>query len=191
MVRIGLSRDLMVPWENPSAKIPISVRPLARNDLEPLLAVAGGASHQELLEVAWRQQYVDRHLDRGWVAIDGRDGTPCYVQWLLGSEQNEFIRDLGTFPLLARDQALLENAYTPVSHRGLGIMSAAMAAIAEQAEGLGARHVLTFVGEDNIASMKGCRRAGFTPYLIHHRVQKWYGLRGSNTFEELAANDER
>jgi hypothetical protein len=47
------------------------------------------------------------------------------------------------------------------------------------------------VGEDNIASMKGCRRAGFTPYLIHQRVQKWYGLRGSNTFEELAANDER
>ena len=72
----------------------------------------------------------------GWVAVGDRDGSPCYVQWLIGPGENA----LRTFSTLAPGEALLENAYTPVSHR-----------------------------------------AGFAPYLVHHRVQRWYGLRESAT----------
>ena len=190
-VRIGLVRDLDVPWERPSAKIPISVRPMVREDLATLLAPPPGSALKEQLEVAWRKEYVDHHLARAWVAVDERDGSPCYVQWLLGASENDFILAQHTFPALEADQALLENAYTAVSHRGLGIMSAAMAAIAERATDLDARYVLTFVGDDNIASLKGCRRAGFAPHLLHHKVQRFYGLRETNTFEILAADDSR
>jgi RimJ/RimL family protein N-acetyltransferase len=84
------------------------------------------------------------------------------VQWLLGVRDNDFIARLGGFPALEADQALLENAYTPPAFRGLGIMPAAMAAIAEHASELGARYVLTFVDQHNIASLKGCQRAGFS-----------------------------
>jgi RimJ/RimL family protein N-acetyltransferase len=48
----------------------------------------------------------------------------------------------------------------------LGIMSAAMALIAERATEVGARHVLTFVDQHNIASLKGCQRAGFHPQRL-------------------------
>ena len=66
--------------------------------------------------------------------------------------KNPLIRTLSGFPNLEPDEALLENAFTPVAYRGHGIMSAAMALIAERAADIGARNVLTFVGTDNIAS---------------------------------------
>jgi RimJ/RimL family protein N-acetyltransferase len=44
-------------------------------------------------------------------------------------------------------------------------MGAAMAQVAERAAELGARWVITFVDEQNEASVKGCLRAGFVPYL--------------------------
>ena len=54
-------------------------------------------------------------------------------------------------------------------------MSAAMALIAGRAAGIGARHVLTVVGLDDIASLKGCRRAGFDPLLLHRSTRLGLG----------------
>jgi RimJ/RimL family protein N-acetyltransferase len=85
----------------------------------------------------------------------------------------------------------LENAFTPADYRGKGIMSAAMSRIAEQAEQYGARYVVTFVGDDNIASLKGCQRAGFAPHLMHFRTRRAFGLLDSNRFETLAEDDPR
>jgi GNAT superfamily N-acetyltransferase len=69
---------------------------------------------------------------------------------------------------LLGDEALLEGAHTPVAYRGKGIMAEAMALIAERARDFGARYVLTFVEHDNVASLKGCKKAGFAPHLIRH-----------------------
>lgn len=123
-----------------------------------------------------------------YVAVDQRDGTPCYVQWLLGPAQNPTIKKLGCFPLLKPDEALLENAYTPVSYRGMGIMAAAMALIAERAAEFGARYVLTFVGVDNIASLKGCERAGFTPFVVRWQQQYCFNLVRRLAFKDLPAD---
>ena len=45
-------------------------------------------------------------------------------------------------------------------------MSAAMSRIAEEAGPLGARYVITFVGTDNPASLRGCEKANFFPYVL-------------------------
>jgi len=45
----------------------------------------------------------------------------------------------GRFPILANDEVLLENAYTPLDYRNKGIMPAAMALVAEKALENGAR----------------------------------------------------
>jgi hypothetical protein len=66
-----------------------------------------------------------------------------------------------------------------------------MALIAERAAELGARHVLTFVDEGNVASLKGCQRAGFHPHMLHHRLQVGFGLIRHDEFESLAADDPR
>lgn len=192
LTRYGLCRDLALPIEKPAAKIPIAVRPLENRDLASLFS--GDIARNDVaerLEVAWRLAFIDKGARGGFVAIDSRSGTPCYVQWLLSSRDNDFIRKLGGFPPLGADEALLENAYTPPAYRGLGIMSAAMALIAERAGEFGARHVLTFVDDQNIASLKGCRRAGFSPHLLHHRTRLCFGLITRDRFEKLADGDPR
>jgi RimJ/RimL family protein N-acetyltransferase len=81
--------------------------------------------------------------------------------------------------------------YTPPAYRGLGIMSAAIALIAERASEFGARHVLTFVGEQNIASLKGCQRAGFHPHMLHHRTSFCFGTITRDRFDKLPDGDSR
>ena len=190
--RLGLCRDLERPFQKPSAKIAISVRPLIDADLPALLAVDDTITDpRDRYETAWRRAFAARRLKGGYVAVDQRDGTPCYVQWLFGSVDNDFVSKLGGFPKLAVDEALLENAFTPARYRGMGIMSAAMALIAERADDIGARHVLTFVEQDNIASLKGCQRSGFFPDLLHRQVRLGFGVFRRDSFSKLANDDPR
>jgi RimJ/RimL family protein N-acetyltransferase len=192
LTRYGLVRDLSHNFQAPGAKIPLAVRPLADRDLATLFGHAGAATElSERMEVAWRRAFIEKGARGGFVTIDERTATPCYVQWLLSPRDNAFIEKIGGFPPLADGEALLENAYTPPAYRGLGVMAAAMAQIAERARDFGARKVLTFVATDNIASLKGCQRAGFHPHLLHRRTRLGFGLFTRDHFETLPEGDPR
>jgi RimJ/RimL family protein N-acetyltransferase len=121
------------------------------------------------------------------VAVDLEREKPCYMQWLMGSSCNDAIQSFfsGRFPILTADQALLENAYTPPSYRGQGIMSAAMSLIALKAKELGCRYVLTFVSQDNTASLKGCEKAGFYPFMVRRDSHLLFRLIRRRKFEFL------
>lgn len=186
LTRYGLCRDLAAPLTLPSAKIPITVRPLLERDYAALFM-----DPSDPAEAALRQSFVTKGARLGFVAVDARTDTACYVQWLFGQQDNDFIRRLKGFRPLAAGEALLENAYTPPAYRGLGIMSAAMALIAERATEIGAQHVFTYVGVDNIASLKGCQRAGFHPVLLHDSVRLGFGLFRRDSFETLPDADPR
>lgn len=188
--RLGLRRDLDQPLEMPKAKIPMSVRALRAEDL-PTVLPESGVDDAEKSEISDRYALLAKAGMCAFVAVDERTDTPCYIQWLLGPSSNDVIRKLECFPVLAQDEALLEGAYTPPRHRGLGVMSVAMAMIAERAADFDARYVLTFVAEDNIASLKGCQRAGFQPHLLHEYEQWGFGVRRRNTFTTLGATDAR
>ncbi len=181
----GLRRDLAKPLEKPQAKIPLYIRPLRIKDLDILLPVETDLEISEKRQIAWRRHFYKKMPDGCMVAIDGRNDVPCYMQWLLGSRENSQLARFRCFPRLGKDEALLEQAYTLPSHRGLGIMSAAMAEIADCASSFGAKYVLTFVDEKGTASLKACQRAGFTPYLQHRRTQMGYGAFVHNSFEKL------
>jgi hypothetical protein len=111
--RYGLRRDLGQSIENPTARIPISVRPARRVDLDSILSGEGVTEAQEKQELNARRSFAEKVGGGAYVAIDERNGTPCYVQWLLGPQKNRVIGEIGGFPLLAEGEALLEDAYTP------------------------------------------------------------------------------
>jgi hypothetical protein len=169
----GLRRDLLVAFEPAPAKIPITIRPLVGSDIPQLLgAPRSGNGGHESVEDAERISFLRDNIPTCYVAVT-EDDTPCYMQWLMSSEYNDSIqiRFNRVFPLLAPDEALLEDAFTPVAYRGMGIMSHAMALIANQAQAFQARWVITFVEQDNVASLKGCKKAGFVPYVL--RDDRW------------------
>lgn len=186
--RFGLRRDLRIPLERKPAKIPISVREALPADLSSSLLAGAGDDPAETLEIARRLDFAKKQSGQCFIAIDESNGLPCYMQWLIGPEDAQ---RLGGFPPLAPNEALLENAYTPVSYRGLGIMAEAMALIAERALDWRCRYVLTFVEQDNIGSLKGCQRAGFDLHMHHHRTRIGFGLIKRDRFETLAEKDLR
>ena len=167
---VGLRRDLRAPCLAPAAQRPFQVRPLTPDDqLAWLDPSEPGLSDQQVYARLGQARLLRSGIQTCHVAVEP-DGTACYMQWLILSNQNDQVRAFfgNLYPRLAPDEALLEGAYTPEAYRGQGIMAAAMAQIAERADQFGARWVVTFVDEGNAASLKGCARAGFVPYLRRH-----------------------
>ncbi|HEY7688802.1 MAG TPA: GNAT family N-acetyltransferase [Dongiaceae bacterium] len=176
---VGLRRDLATPLEAPAAAIGIRVRPLEQKDIPLILEVTDPQlSEEEKWERVKRRHMLDAGFGTCFVAATD-DDKPCYMQWLITSRDNDKLHNYfsGLFPKLAPNEALLEGAFTPEAYRGKRIMQAAMAQIAEKGEGVGARYVITFVGFDNIASLKGCARAGFFPYISRSQVWRFFRCR--------------
>jgi hypothetical protein len=169
-----LRRDTAAEFIGTRAKIPITVRALRREDIATVVK-----------ERPIRRPAMESGLSTCYVATT-TDGEICYMQWLIDSSQNELIaRDFsGLCPPLNDDEMLLEWAYTFVRFRGLGIMADAMSQISENGAAAGARWLFTYVAVDNIASLKGCRSAGYRPYQI--RTERWRLLRRTESFEQLA-----
>ena len=184
-ISFGLRRDLRAPFAAPQAAIPLSIRPLREDDVARLFDLDDpnlSADERALREN--RRAMARQRIKTGYVATNG-DDEPCFVQWLLDARENERLRGYfkGIFPRLADDEALLEGAFTSEPQRGKRIMPHGMATVAERGGELGARWVVTFVADDNIASLKGCKRAGFSPYL--RREERWRWFRRTLTFTPL------
>jgi RimJ/RimL family protein N-acetyltransferase len=192
-VSYGLRRDLTQEHTTPKSQIPITVREFQERDITQLFgAPRRSASRKERLEVMHRLAHLAERIPTCFVAIDERTGSPCFMQWLMLADQNERIKSFfrGRFPALQTDEALLENAYTPPEYRGKGIMSAAMSLVAERARNFGCRYVITFVSKDNTASLKGCAKAGFYPYLIRRDSHTLFHLIRSRRYEALGGNSQ-
>lgn len=174
---LGLRRDLTVPFEAPTAKEPIMLRPLSKSDIDVLLNTKGsGLTEDERVLRYWQTKIVEAEIPTCWVAVTS-EGLPCYMQWLIGHADTQRAKSFygRQFPEIGPQEALLEGAFTPAQFRGMGIMPCAMAQISEKATNLGARWVVTFVADDNTAALKGCQRAGFRPYVVRYR--KWRRFR--------------
>lgn len=182
---LGLGRDLTVPFEAPEAKIPINVRLIEPDDVRMLLdADEPGISEEERWDRLIRVHLLDAGFSTCYVAAT-EDGRATYIQWLISSDENDLLESTfrGGFPRLEPNQVLMEGAYTVGDFRGQRIMPAAMAQIADRAAELGAIDALTFVDDDNVPSLKGCKRAGFWPVM--ERVMAHRLGRRTVTFSQL------
>ena len=162
-----LRRDMTAPFPAPEARIPVTVRPLAEEDLPAIIA-----------ERPRRLPFLEQSVNTCYVAVT-QDNSVAYMQWLIGPDGNDRIQTFfgGRLPALKRDEMLLEYAYTFLAYRGQRMMPSAMAKIAERAPDHGARYVLTFVRVDNIPSLKGCQRSGFSPHMLHTITWRFFHYR--------------
>lgn len=184
---ICLRRDLGLRFDSPRAAINLSITPLDPSHAQKLFELE--TQHTDL--PAFKDLINRLNLHRAgigtcYTAVDGGD-EPCYMQWLIGPNDNQKLRAMyreGMLQLRA-DEMLLEGAFTRPAFRGKGVMAEAMAHIAEKGRDAGARWVITFVKEDNIASLKGCQKAGFEPYML--KYTQWQFFKSTSRFEVLPA----
>ncbi len=164
----GLRRDLTVPVEVREATIPVTVRPIRPSEV-PALTEIDPERHDR---ASTRHRSASARLLASdirtcYVAVTDED-VPCYMQYLILASENDEVERFfeGIFPRLRKDEALLEAAFTLEEYRGLRIMPFVMDQLAEKARQEGARRLLTFVSSENIPALKGCKHAGFVPYLL-------------------------
>ena len=184
---VALRRDVTIPFTAPQAAVSITVRKLQESDL-PVLFEGNGEplSGEAMRQRSMGLRMAKANLPTCYVAVTAAD-VPCYVQWLIGAADDEKIRNLfgDRFPVLKPDEMLLEGAFTLEAWRGKGIMPAAMSQIAERASERGARWVVTVVFTSNIPSLKGCKKAGFEPYL--GRTDHWRAFKFKSNFVPLGS----
>ena len=180
----GLKRDLHQKFKSPKARIELDIREIKKDDV-PLLLENSVDNPINPRIIASQQAHVNANIPTCYVAVT-EDDDPCYMQWLFTNDQNDVIEEHfeGVFPRLKEDEALLEGAYGRLSYRGLRVMPEAMSRIAEKAASKGARWVITFVDVTNIPSIKGCKRAGFEPYIL--RKEKIVLFKRRITFHEIS-----
>lgn len=115
----GLRRDLNIPFEPPAARIPLTVRPLRKDDIPFLLADSGKPLNRSALKDHLRRIFLFKSGIHTCYVAATMDDKPCYMQWLVGPEDNEKIlrHFKGGFPPLGPDEMLLEG-HTPLPCSG-------------------------------------------------------------------------
>ena len=169
----GLKRDLTIEFTVPKSKIDLLIRPYTHIDKDHFSA---DLQNDGLIEKAIATCYV----------ATTSQNVPCYRQWLMGSKQNIKIKEFWgqSFPMLQDNEALIESVFTIPEYRGQGIMPSALDKIAKEIKDSDIRFLMLFVEIDNVASLKGCHRAGFSPYVL--RTEKWFFMKRKITFEDVS-----
>lgn len=182
----GLRRDMEKPFPHPEANIPIRIRRYKPEDFEPLMDY-GELEKTNPRLVKNQRGVAEAGMETCYVAVTEKD-EPTYMQWLMGADQNDKIQaHFGNiFPRLKPGEALLEAAFMRPSFRGKRIMPEAMSKIASKTDEMpGVRYAMTFVEIHNIPSLKGCRRCGFSPFIL--RTEQWFLFKRRVSFGEIPA----
>jgi hypothetical protein len=116
------------------------------------------------------------------------DDQPAYMNWVVfASDWKGFSPYFAgrMHKELEPDECLFEFAYTFEKFRGLGVMGAALRMIVDRIVGERplVRWGYTYILDNNIPSIKGCRNAGFKPYM--QRREHWRAMRMWQTFSSL------
>ena len=184
----GLECRLDDPLPEPDAGLPFKLRTYREGDLDALL-MHGELSRLEPDNAETQAALIRTGLGTCHVAADG--DKAFFMLLVIDSGYNRHIPAYlgGNYPDLNPDEALLEGVFTVPGYRGRGLMSAAIARIANLLRRQGLRRLVTFVYTDNTASLRGMQKAGFVPRML--RTTRWRLFHRQVTFSPLPAQPAR
>jgi hypothetical protein len=170
---LGLRCDLNAIPDVRPAKLPIE---MTRRDtstfrgFENELERVEGTDYLEVLFRIWSCEAGVQAL----YAADGREGEPAYAQWIVRPEEQDALHEHapGRYSRLDPDEVLLEGAYTFRDFRRMGMMNDGMAQLLRIARDDGYASAITYVGADNVASLRGCANVGFTLDHVRHNERR-------------------
>jgi hypothetical protein len=184
-VSIGVRRDLSVHVEGqigrdlavvPPAKIPLVVRQLQPEDDLSFIDDVPGLDPRSAQMRADQRWLMSGDLPPPWVAVDP-DGAVCFMTFMLTARDNAVIQARwgGMLPQLQPDEVLIEGPFAGESARGLGIMKEVAGRLLQVARAFGARYVMGFIGEENVATLKVVELGGLAPFV--KREERWFLFR--------------
>lgn len=166
-----LKKDLELEMKMPRSLINVSLRPYSKEDSEYFKEDIGNL-------------FIFKKLSGCYVAVTDK-GIPCFRIWMLEPSLNEVIKDYwgDSYPQLNKNEVLIARAFTLKKYRGLGIMSKAMALLAEKAKKEGFKFAISVTPIENKNSLYSSFYAGFNPYLMLR--EKYSLFKKMDSFEEI------
>jgi hypothetical protein len=163
---IGLEKDLDAEGVPVQSRIEYTLRPASEEDMKEVLQRAKSEDKESARELLLRKWFYDAGFHNCYIARTADANELCYMQWLVSPDDNNKVsRQFSSrFPRLKEHEIRLENAFTLDKYRGNRVMSSVMVKLSELARSRGFKRLVTFVGQNNIASLKGCGRAGFKKF---------------------------
>ena len=174
---LGLRCDLTRLPDVRRAGIELRMQPVDPPGFDGFAEAARTTPGRDHVELLLRCALCRDGVEQLYVA-SGPDGTPAYAQWLVRASDQERLHAHapGRYDRLAGDEVLLEGAYTFAAYRRLGAMADGMMQLLRIARDEGARSAITYVGEENVASLRGCAAVGFDADHLHTSIRR-LGLR--------------
>ncbi len=142
----------------------VSMRPESASSSDAFLSELPLVRDRDVIEVLLRIESCEVGVETLYVHRDDAN-QPAYAQWLItpATQDSLHAHAPGRYDRLGADEGLLEGAYTFVGFRGRRLMAEGMSQLLDVAHETGLRTVYTYVGADNVPSLRGCARVGFTP----------------------------
>jgi RimJ/RimL family protein N-acetyltransferase len=158
---LGLRCDLTALPDVRRAKLPLTMTPRSARQFGGFDAELRRVTGRSYIDVFVRQAACERGIDTLFVADD--QGDPGYAQWLITPANQDALHAFQPerYSRLADDEVLLEWAYTFVRFRRLGLMTDGMHQLLVTARDEGYASAVTYVGAENVGSLRGCANVGF------------------------------
>jgi GNAT superfamily N-acetyltransferase len=180
----GLARSLETPVAARAPRRTLSVRPIAPHEQEAFADTSDARGDAALVRINARHLFTTG-IQTCYVAVT-EDGTPVYMQYLIGPDQNGRLGDAfgELMPPLAADEAMLEFAFSREQYRSVGAMPAVVPELAQKARDRGARRLVTWVPDRNQAVLRYFERIGFVRFAA--RKERYRLFRRTVRFEPTA-----
>lgn len=156
-----LGKSLVTNAVRVQCRVEYTLGRASEQDMDIILQQSKGEDKESVHELIQRKWFYESGFHDCYVAKTKNSGEICYMAWLLSSNTDSIHRNKSKLPSIKEDEILLENSYTFKKYRGNGIMPSAIARLADLARRDGFKRMITYVRQDNIASLKGCEKVGF------------------------------
>ncbi len=170
---IGLAKSLNEPDFPVRCKIEYSLRLAAAGDIEDMVLHCRDEGKEATFDIIQRKWFFESGFHNCYVARAISTGEICYLQWAISLRDSNAESQLfkSTFPRLKSQDLLLEHAYTFRKFRGNKIMPSVMNQLFQIARQNGFARVITYVLDNNPASLKACYTVGFQDFEIVRRTK--------------------
>ena len=180
----GLAFTLDTPLAPRRPRRALTVRPMEPHEQDAFTDPTDARGEGALVRINARHLF-STGIETCYVAVTD-DGTPCYMQYLIGPDQNGKLAEAfgELMPPLAPDEALLEFAFALEQFRRVGAMPAVVPELALKAREQGAQRVVTWVPDRNQQVLRYFERNGFVRFAV--RKERYRLFRRTVRFEPAA-----
>ncbi len=170
VTNVGMTLEMASKPEVQDRCSNVHARPFGKSDEVHLSAVLADKALpvEERIEVIRRLAMLATDLKTCYV-IDGADGNPRFLQWLILRGEYESLSRINHnwYPSLDSGEALMEYAYVFPKYRGTGILPSGVMKVLDVASSLGVVRIKTPIPAENANSLASFMRLGFKPYVLH------------------------